>query len=148
RSSRVSSASRSSEAAVKPTRSAKRTETRRRSAVGATAAGAAAEASASSAAPHSSQNRALAETGWPFGQSRSSGGPQDEQNLASARFSVPQLGQVMPDPPQAARVGRRTRRRTSGRARSRLSTEGSARPPKRTRLATAFQVPAAKARRA
>src|SRR3954453_4609759 len=83
---------------VKPTRSAKRTETRRRSATGASVlAGFAVvvAAAATSCVPQSPQKR------WPggltmphVGPGASSDVPQLPQNRLPLGFSVPQLGQV------------------------------------------------------
>ena len=50
-------------------------------------------------APHSSQNRAPAATGWPFGQTSASPAPHSAQNFAPARFSAPQAAQVTRRPP-------------------------------------------------
>src|SRR5579872_5165837 len=91
RSSRTSSASRPSESVVKPTRSAKSTDTRRRSAA---AAGRAGAASAARGLPHSPQKRAPGSFGEPqAGQARASGAPHSPQNLRPSAFSVPQEAQ-------------------------------------------------------
>src|SRR2546423_10325797 len=94
--SRTSSASRDSDREVKPTRSAKRTDTSRRSASepGSPAASAATAAGSPSVAPHVSQKVSAEETGCPFGHVSASVAPQARQNLASARLSTPQLEQV------------------------------------------------------
>ena len=83
---------------MKPTRSANRTETSRRSA----AAGSGAtgllrgDASPASAPPHSSQNACSGSAAAPHeGQASASGDPQPRQNLAPGRFSVPHAAQVV-----------------------------------------------------
>src|SRR5436189_3116692 len=104
RSSRTSSASRDSLSPVNPTRSANRTETRRRSAVGAAAGGASggpttgAERAAASPSgdPHSPQNLtpgsfAAPQTGQPTASAR----PHSPQNFLPALFAAPQLEQVI-----------------------------------------------------
>src|SRR3954462_11971519 len=105
--SRTSSASRSSANGVKPTRSAKRTLTTRRSAlsapvggwaVGATGRGraplAAAGAGPASAKPHSAQNFAPGTYGVEqLGQVDASAVPHSAQNFAVAALAVPQLEQ-------------------------------------------------------
>src|SRR5919201_798603 len=98
RSSRTSSASRLSERVVKPTRSAKRTETRRRSAAGACRGGGVlgVAAAAVRAVPHSAQKRCPSAYGAPHdGHASASGAPHSTQNFAVATLSVPQLGQVI-----------------------------------------------------
>ena len=112
-SSLTSSASRVSESAVNPTRSANSTDTSRRSAaggsdvmVGATGPGPG-EGSASEA-PHSPQNFVPGVLGVPqAGQGRSSGLPHSPQNFRPGSFSVPQAEQVKRPPnwmPSGARV--------------------------------------------
>src|SRR6266571_1507647 len=101
--SRTSSASRVSERAVKPTRSANRTETSRRSATGVAsdplAVPGAVVAPSASDVPHSPQNFAPASFDVPqFGQSKASGDPHSRQNFLPASFSVEQLGQITPPP--------------------------------------------------
>src|SRR3990170_3170590 len=89
--------------AVKPTRSAKRTLTNRRSAVGAAADGAAATAltgaalsDASRVDPHSPQNRAPGVLGVPqVGQPAIRRVPHWRQNLRPASFAAPQLPQFI-----------------------------------------------------
>ena len=108
----MSSASRCSDAAVKPTRSTKRTETRRRSAtgpdaeswrpfpetVGASAVADLVSATSPAAArelPHSPQNFAPAGLTVPHtGQVAASRAPHSTQNLRPSSFAVPQLAQV------------------------------------------------------
>src|SRR5207247_8179164 len=91
RNSRTSSASWASEKGVNPTRSANRTETRRRSAVG----GAAGEGW-SRVVPHSPQKRAPGRFVAPqVGQGEVSGWPQVSQNLRPAGLSAPQFVQVI-----------------------------------------------------
>src|ERR671930_1114507 len=98
-SSRTPSASRDSEIVVKPTRSANRTETSRRSATGAigaggSPAGATSTASRASGEPHSPQNLAPGEFATPQdGQATASGLPHSAQNFRPGSFSVAQLGQ-------------------------------------------------------
>ena len=85
-----------SDAAVKPTRSAKRTETRRRSAAGALAAGAAAAGAvvAPSAVPHSPQNFTDGAFGVPHdGHVCASVVPHSPQNFRPASFAEPHAGQ-------------------------------------------------------
>src|SRR5215213_2870800 len=93
-SSRTSSASRPSERVVKPTRSAKSTDTSRRSAVGAAGARAG-SAVAARGVPHSPQKR------WPGGFAAPqaehvavSSVPHSPQNFCADGFSVPQLEHV------------------------------------------------------
>jgi hypothetical protein len=90
----VSSASRPSDAAVKPTRSAKRTDTSRRSAAGAEAGGGVAGAGEpASAVPHSPQNLTPGAFGVPHdGQAVDSGLPHSPQNLRPASFADAQAG--------------------------------------------------------
>src|SRR5262245_38367040 len=101
RSSRTSSASRDSESVVNPTRSAKRTETRRRSAAcfSGTAGGGVAAAGASATSselPQSPQNRFPGGFEAPHdAQTDASAFPQSPQNRLPAGFSAPQLGQVL-----------------------------------------------------
>jgi hypothetical protein len=122
RSSRTSSASRCSESVVKPTRSANRTDTRRRSVagpvpLGATAAGGASgRASALRGEPHSPQNLLSGVFGAEHdGQTSASGAPHSLQNFRPRSFSVPQLGQRITDPSPARRVPRDPRPREAGR---------------------------------
>ena len=90
----MSSASRASEAVVKPTRSAKRTETSRRSAAGASATGLC--SSRTSASPHSPQNFVPAALGVPHaGQAIASEAPHSPQNFRPASFSEPQAAQAI-----------------------------------------------------
>src|SRR6185503_1084380 len=116
RTSRTSSASFSSANGVKPTRSANRTLTRRRSATGldpsgldgdgltptggsvadARAAGDAARTPACSGVAHSEQNLAVGGLTVPqVGQAEANPDPHSVQNFAPGRFSVPQTGQFM-----------------------------------------------------
>src|SRR5581483_1711770 len=91
-SSRTSSASRDSESVVKPTRSAKRTETRRRSAA-AVVTGAAAPWSA---APHSPQNFSPPAIPAPQdGHACASAVPHSVQNFLPSWFSARQLGHTI-----------------------------------------------------
>ncbi|GIU94639.1 MAG: hypothetical protein KatS3mg012_1096 [Gaiellaceae bacterium] len=82
---------------MKPTRSAKRTETRRRSAAGAAvsvALSASRGACAASAFPHSPQNLTPGGFGVPQeGQASAREAPHSPQNLRPASFAVPQAGQ-------------------------------------------------------
>src|SRR3954465_8383565 len=107
-SSRTSSGSRDSEIGVKPTRSAKSTETSRRSglASGAGGAGSAARGAgavgtpASIRSPHSPQKANWGSLGVPHdGQARESRVPHDPQNLRPAGLSVPHAEQRMPPTP-------------------------------------------------
>jgi hypothetical protein len=95
---------------VKPTRSAKRTDTTRRSATGdalrpgATALGTGAEAFELpvSGVAHSEQNLAPGGLAKPHcGHAAARGAAQSLQNFAPARFSLPQLGQINPTRPLA-----------------------------------------------
>ena len=108
----MSSASRCSEELVNPTRSTKRTETRRRSATGAipaavdartTGAAATAPTAVISPAvsaldrgfPHSPQNLAPGSFAAPHvGQAVDSRAPHSKQNFRASSFAVPQLAQV------------------------------------------------------
>ncbi len=102
----MSSASRPSASVVNPTRSAKRMETSRRSATGASAEvegpgwkGAVVEGRgpATSGVAHSPQNFAVAEFVVPqAGQTAARRPPHSPQNLRPASFSVPQLEQINP----------------------------------------------------
>src|SRR6266542_803567 len=99
--SRTSSASRLSERLVNPTRSAKRTDTSRRSAAGAAegwgwALGTTSDgAVAARGDPHSPQNFTVVGFGAPqFAQTRASGVPHSPQNLRPGSFSVPQAEQI------------------------------------------------------
>jgi len=100
RSSRTSSGSRDSERVVNPTRSANRTDTRRRSAIAGSRATARRDAGADvgpppRGVPHSPQNRSSTSFAAPqFGQASASAFPQAEQNFRPGRFSVPQLEQI------------------------------------------------------
>src|SRR5579875_3808992 len=91
RSSRTSSESLDSDRVVNPTRSAKRTETRRRSVCTTSAAATRAALRGRSGTiglPHSLQNLAAEGTGEPHeGQERERGAPHSEQNLLPSRFS-------------------------------------------------------------
>src|SRR5437867_2280140 len=108
RSSRTSSESRASEIVVNPTRSANKTETNRRSAVGATRAGEAtwdvAELDAwpvpsARAEPHSPQNFSPGSFDAPqVGHPTASAEPHSAQNFRPARFSAPQDPQIMCSP--------------------------------------------------
>ncbi len=92
----MSSASRPSEAVVKPTRSAKRTETSRRSATGSCFGVSTERACESATAPHSEQNFAPAARGAEHdAHVRASVAPHSEQNFAPIAFSVPQAPQLM-----------------------------------------------------
>src|SRR5690348_15692961 len=94
-SSRTSSASRDSDNGVNPTRSAKRTETRRRSAAGFSRV--ATGASAASGVPQSPQNASSGSFTAPqLGHASASGDPHREQNFRPGRFSVPHEGQFTP----------------------------------------------------
>src|SRR5919109_4779205 len=101
RSSRTSSASRDSESVVKPTRSANRTETSRRSATGAVwaapaAAGVAAGPAAASGEPHSPQNFCPGGFAAPHEeQVAASAVPHSPQNFCVAGFSAPQFEHVV-----------------------------------------------------
>jgi hypothetical protein len=89
----VSSASRDSDAAVKPTRSAKSTETMRRSVTRGTYHAAGAGAPGRSAAPHSPQNFCPGELAAPHEpQIDASAAPHSPQNLWVAACAAPQLG--------------------------------------------------------
>src|SRR6266571_3898136 len=113
-SSRTSSESRDSDSAVNPTRSAKSTETRRRSVARSVDAADGARPvvaervptwSAPIGAPHSSQNlacrrRALAQTG----HVRTRRSPHPSQNFASDRLSVPQFAQSTFSPRRWTRI--------------------------------------------
>ena len=91
----MSSASRPSDADVKPTRSAKSTETSRRSAAVRCRA-AAPEAPLRSAEPHSPQNFIVGAFAVPHdGQARASALPHSPQNLRPSSFSALQVGQTM-----------------------------------------------------
>jgi hypothetical protein len=85
----VSSASRPSDALVKPTRSAKSTETSRRSATGGAAVGTdRVGAGAASAVPHSPQNFTPGAFGDPqFAHATASGVPHSPQNFLPASFA-------------------------------------------------------------
>ncbi len=90
----MSSASRPSEAAVKPTRSANSTLTSRRSACG---EGSAPDAGTGvvSTAPHSPQNFAPAVFGVPqAAHGRANDAPHSPQNLRPASFSSPQASHL------------------------------------------------------
>ena len=92
----MSSLSRPSEAAVNPTRSAKRTETSLRSETGSCAGFSFRCASETSTAPHAEQNFAPAVMGSEHdGHVRASVVPHSEQNFAPTVFSVPQAPQCM-----------------------------------------------------
>src|SRR5690242_5314171 len=111
RSSRTSSGSRDSESVVNPTRSAKSTETRRRSAAGVLLAGPGAGVGPGtdvsvSAAPHSPQNFTVGPLAAPQeGHIRASGLPHSPQNLRPASFSEPQDEQTNDPPLDVARKG-------------------------------------------
>jgi hypothetical protein len=104
-SSRTSSASRVSDSLVNPTRSAKRTETSRRSKLGAVRVGSrcatvsalvvpVGEAVAASGEPHSPQNFEPGSFVVPhLGQAAASGAPHSPQNFRWAALSVPQVVQ-------------------------------------------------------
>src|SRR5206468_6077265 len=82
------------------TRSANNTDTKRRSAAGAsrrcTGTAAAAPGKPASDAPHSKQNFRPGSFGVPqAGQSAANPAPHSPQNFASARFSAPQLEQTV-----------------------------------------------------
>ncbi len=104
-SARTSSASRDSDRVVKPTRSAKRTETRRRSVVGLAlepapadgdALGVAAASASPSALPHSPQNLAPGVFAEPqVEQLTARRWPQFRQNFLPGSFSAAQLVQVI-----------------------------------------------------
>jgi len=84
----VSSASRPSEAAVNPTRSANNTETSRRSAWGDAALAGVDVAGATSAVPHSPQNFTPGALGDPqFAHATASGVPHSPQNFLPASFA-------------------------------------------------------------
>ena len=106
----MSSASRPSEAAVKPTRSAKSTETRRRSACGCAASDpVGGDAGAQSAVPHSPQNFAAGAFGVAqLGQVTASGDPHSPQNFRPASFSWPQTPHFTSATASLSRIGRRT----------------------------------------
>src|SRR5438270_13991911 len=91
RNSRTSSASWASEKGVNPTRSANRTETRRRS-----AAGGEAGMGWSRVVPHSPQKRAPGRLVAPqVGQGEVKGWPHVSQNLRADGLSAAQLEQIM-----------------------------------------------------
>ena len=100
RSSRTASGSRSSAIVVKPTRSVKRTVTRRRSAsaVGAgVRSGPGCRIGRESVWPQLAQKRASLRFGSPqFEQATARPAPQLSQNLLPARFSVPHAAQITP----------------------------------------------------
>src|SRR5258706_3310755 len=107
RSSRTSSESRDSDSVVKPTRSANSTDTRRRSAVGAStdegaslgAADCAATGRSVTGVPHSPQKRSPAASGDPqLAHARAIGAPHWTQNFLPAAFSVPQVPQINAGP--------------------------------------------------
>ena len=125
--SRTSSASRSSAKGVKPTRSAKSTLTRRRSATlasdpgGVWVAGVAVTAPATSGVAHSEQNLAVGPFDVPqLGQATARRVAHSEQNFAPGVFSVPQFEQITGDlatcPTDRALRRERTRRRPGKRA--------------------------------
>ena len=94
----MSSASRVSESGVKPTRSAKRTETRRRSAAGASrqVRTAATVSLGSTGAPHSPQNFSPPASEAPHdGHATASAVPHSDAERFPASFSAVQLGQIM-----------------------------------------------------
>jgi hypothetical protein len=94
RSPRTSSASRDSDSGVNPTRSAKRTETRRRSTDG---TGADPCTATSSGAPHSPQKRSPGSFAAPqAGQATASGVPHWAQNFRPDRFACPHAAQRIP----------------------------------------------------
>ena len=111
----MSSASRPSEAVVKPTRSAKRTVTSLRSAAVETAGSGA--GAAISGEPHSPQNFVPGAFAVPHdGQARERGLPHSPQNFRLCSFSSPQAGQAtlvtvpvshVAPVPQARNPGRR-----------------------------------------
>src|SRR5438874_13128169 len=98
-SSRTSAGSRDSEIVVNPTRSAKRTDTRRRSAAG-LSTGAdvrTGTVASSSAAPHSPQNLSRASFGAPQeGHARARAVPHWPQNFLLGAFSNPHVGHLTP----------------------------------------------------
>src|SRR6266705_7980 len=102
--SRTSSESRDSESAVKPTRSANSTETRRRSVAGPASdteavANRDAEGVAARGEPHSPQNLLSPGLAAPQdGHVNASGRPHSLQNLRPDPFSVPQFEQIMRTP--------------------------------------------------
>ena len=80
---------------MKPTRSAKRTETSRRSAAGAAGSRVAGARRLDSAVPHSPQNRCPGGLAAPQDeQTAASAFPHSPQNFCPAGFSAPQLVQV------------------------------------------------------
>src|SRR4051812_19174868 len=95
RSSRTVSASRDSERVVKPTRSANRIDTRRRSAVGVPGSpGAGVAPALRRSVPHSPQNLTPGALDVPHvGQAVASGVPHSPQNFLPGSFVVPQTGQ-------------------------------------------------------
>src|SRR3954453_17936213 len=106
--SRTASGSRLSDNGVKPTRSANRSETMRRSETGTASAGAAASAAATggelatsaavaaapSDAPHSLQNFPEPAAAPHCGHVAAMDAPHSEQNFAPARLAAPQLRQT------------------------------------------------------
>ena len=128
----MSSASLPSARVVKPTRSAKSTETRRRSAIGAAAArdGAWGDAAAADVATvagtavngvaHSPQNFVVGGFVDPqLGQTEASFDPHSPQNLRPASFSAPQLGQVTRTPSSSQTAIRTGENRPAVRQRAR-----------------------------